>query len=109
VRSFHKDSEKQGGAKYGRKTLMSGSTPVEKLDIAGQGDFEEWLGENKATTKGSISISIKSLREQELKALSQGKKSFRRIDFTEHNKVYILVEEREWIRVNESIDISHSP
>ena len=91
-------SEREAAEAYGNLTPGSGAG-MRKMDIEGKDEFSNFKVENKFTAKDSYSLTAEVIK----KAIRQAKpeKALLRIDFGSHNLQVIVLEEKEWIRLNE--------
>ena len=71
------------------------------MDIIGEGDYSNWIFENKSTVKSSFSIKVEMIRKGFSQAKTSGRKPVFRIDFVKDNLKMIMIEEKEWIRLHE--------
>jgi hypothetical protein len=100
-------SEELSASIYGKKVAASGAGPFEKMDIEGQGIFEGWRGENKATEKDSYSFSIKVLSKAISQARQMGKKPFWIIDLVEHSRRFVVLQEQDFVDMANNLDAAY--
>lgn len=92
-----KTSEYRAAEIYGKRIPGSGSKYFNKLDVDGEGNFNQFRIENKfSKNRNSFTLNLKKLKEAEKKALIlHNKQALWRIDFD--GNVYIVMPERVFI------------
>lgn len=84
-----RQSEEDFASWFGKRRPLSGADQTNPGDVLGLGIYQDYLGENKFTTKLSRSLSLKELTKIKKEARVEGREWVFRLEF--HNKERVIV------------------
>jgi hypothetical protein len=94
-------SQDETAKNFDGKVIGASGSGQDKMDIAGGGRWEDFLIENKYTTKKSFSLNKSILQKAKRQAKVEGKEHIVLIEFedTPRNHRYILIEEKDFFNL----------